>query len=434
MEEDPKLPEKNQLENPETEKTLNQLSQDYVKYFKTQISSGNWLFLVITVVISVTFVYGLVSGVSSILTSVFPIKEMKNAPETAPSQNTTTSTATPKLTPTPTPTPSSKPNYFDSVSFPQNSCGDKLPDNRKEYPVNFYPVFIKYTEDNIAKIQSKFCRDSFQTVRKNNNQDAIQVASFLTSERANQFKDFLERSFDKADIGEPNIIAVTVKFPEDESSPKKTNNPKKTQQKRTNRAFKKPMRTDSALFKEFGIDCGQDTDTIVFEDLEMKCYCDQYSCRIATYLTVNNYSHNWYEFQLSSSFSLDGWASIDGLKYGLIAPGRSGKSFKFSKNGGRKFKVRRIRGSGYPKKKITVNCNDKPFMFWGVIIEPKCKPSGGTFIKAKGLQEIFSSRIKLSLDNSNGGFLMFSTGVISKSGTITSNNKTVNIIFSVVPQ
>lgn len=39
-----------------------------------------------------------------------------------------------------TPKPVESTNPFDSVSFPQDACGDKLPEDPQAYPVEFYSV------------------------------------------------------------------------------------------------------------------------------------------------------------------------------------------------------------------------------------------------------------------------------------------------------
>jgi hypothetical protein len=59
-----------------------------------------------------------------------------------------------------TPTPLQSPNPFDSVSFPQDSCGDQPPDDPQAYPVEFYPVFVWTERDFFQQIQSHLCKNA----------------------------------------------------------------------------------------------------------------------------------------------------------------------------------------------------------------------------------------------------------------------------------
>jgi hypothetical protein len=93
-----------------------------------------------------------------------------------------------------------------NFTFPQNSCGDRLPDDQTAYPVTFYPVFVTYTETNLNQLKSEFCRDAFKIFREKNNRHEIQVGSFMTQQRANEFKAVLSETFNGVDIGEGSII------------------------------------------------------------------------------------------------------------------------------------------------------------------------------------------------------------------------------------
>lgn len=101
-------------------------------------------------------------------------------------------------------------NPFDRASFPQDSCGDKLPNDPKTDIVNFYPVFIDYNEINLQIIKDKYCKDADKITRKYTGKEAILVASFISKESANQFKEFLGTKLDSLslEIGEPTVIAV----------------------------------------------------------------------------------------------------------------------------------------------------------------------------------------------------------------------------------
>ncbi|MGA9382436.1 MAG: hypothetical protein WBV73_27060 [Phormidium sp.] len=97
-------------------------------------------------------------------------------------------------------------NPFEQVAFPFPSCGDSLPTDPNAYPVNFYPVFINYTESNLQTVKSNFCGDAYKIIRKNTDQISIQVGSFVTLERAKYFQSFMSNKFGNAEIGEPRQI------------------------------------------------------------------------------------------------------------------------------------------------------------------------------------------------------------------------------------
>jgi serine/threonine-protein kinase len=111
-----------------------------------------------------------------------------------------------------TPTPPQSTNPFDGVSFPQESCGDNLPDDPQIYPIEFYPIYIDYSDSNLQAVQSKFCRDALKRYRKILEKDSIQVASFTSKERANHFKNLMHQEFGSGEVGEPNTIQK-LEFP-----------------------------------------------------------------------------------------------------------------------------------------------------------------------------------------------------------------------------
>ncbi|NJS09253.1 MAG: hypothetical protein HC789_02150 [Microcoleus sp. CSU_2_2] len=126
-------------------------------------------------------------------------------------------TPTPSPTPTPvasepTPTPTNSPNPFDSDSFPKAGCGDKMPTVSKTDTVNLYPVFVDYSDSNLQTIKDNYCGDAFLkiTTKDQDKKYVIQVASFTSEERANQFKEFLgtKLSSVNAKVGEPTVRAV----------------------------------------------------------------------------------------------------------------------------------------------------------------------------------------------------------------------------------
>ena len=97
-------------------------------------------------------------------------------------------------------------NPFEQVGFPLPTCGDSLPTNPNAYPVNFYPVYIDYSESNLQTVRSNFCGDAYQLTREKTGQKAIQLGSFVTLERAKYFQSFMSDKFGNAEIGEPTQI------------------------------------------------------------------------------------------------------------------------------------------------------------------------------------------------------------------------------------
>lgn len=109
-----------------------------------------------------------------------------------------------------TPSPiTTEPNPFNSVLFPQDSCGDSLPKDSSAYPVNFYPVFVEYSEKNLQILQSQFCKDSIEVFRDNKNKTFIQVASFTSQDKAEQFRKFIFQKIGMGELGESTTLIYT---------------------------------------------------------------------------------------------------------------------------------------------------------------------------------------------------------------------------------
>lgn len=94
-------------------------------------------------------------------------------------------------------------NPFNRVNFPQASCGDRLPTDLDAYPVDFYPVYIEANDSNLQKVTSRFCEDAYVRKRKDTQQQAIQVGSFTSREKANNFKNFMLQQLGSGDVGKP---------------------------------------------------------------------------------------------------------------------------------------------------------------------------------------------------------------------------------------
>jgi len=88
-------------------------------------------------------------------------------------------------------------------AMPKDSCGDPLPTDPSVYPINFYPVFIDYSESNLTQVRELYCKDAFSMTRKSTGKRAIQVASFIDEIRAIEFQDSMKASFGSSEIGTP---------------------------------------------------------------------------------------------------------------------------------------------------------------------------------------------------------------------------------------
>jgi len=103
-----------------------------------------------------------------------------------------------------TSTPSANP--FELENFPKEVCGDPKPTNPQDYPVSFYPVFIDNSDTNLNRIHADFCKDARPAFREKMNKTSILVASFTSTQRAEEFRAFLATRFGNAEIGEPTVV------------------------------------------------------------------------------------------------------------------------------------------------------------------------------------------------------------------------------------
>lgn len=92
------------------------------------------------------------------------------------------------------------------TSFPKESCGDSLPNDSSAYPINFFPVFVDYSESNLNLLKSIFCRDAFKKFNEKSGKDEIQVASFLGRERAEQFANLIKNEIGSGNLGNPTVL------------------------------------------------------------------------------------------------------------------------------------------------------------------------------------------------------------------------------------
>ena len=151
-----------------------------------------------------------VSMVGNQIVGLLPKNQDK--PESKSNQLTTPSplqSNTPESNQLTTPTtPSASPvqsNIFENTRFPQAVCGDPLPNDPRVYPLNLHPVYVDFGDANLQKVRSGYCQDSLPITRENGKQ-SIQVASFLTIDRANAFKDFMVKKVGSGEVGKPTFI------------------------------------------------------------------------------------------------------------------------------------------------------------------------------------------------------------------------------------
>jgi hypothetical protein len=95
---------------------------------------------------------------------------------------------------------------FDRSSFPKAECGDSLPTNSSSYPVNFYPVNAPYTEQNLQRAKSLFCRDSYKKYISDSDEYKVQIASFTNRERAEAFSELVGTEIRGTHIGEVSTM------------------------------------------------------------------------------------------------------------------------------------------------------------------------------------------------------------------------------------
>jgi len=113
---------------------------------------------------------------------------------------------TPLSTPSPQPSPAHVTNPFIHESFPKPGCGDSLPANDADFPVNFYPVYVNPGDRNLQAIRARFCGDAYEMTKKDSGDKAIQVASFRSQEQAQWFAEFLKSEFGSGEVGPPTVI------------------------------------------------------------------------------------------------------------------------------------------------------------------------------------------------------------------------------------
>ncbi|MBE9122631.1 hypothetical protein IQ269_17950 [Tychonema sp. LEGE 07199] len=82
-------------------------------------------------------------------------------------------------------------------NFPMSSCGDSDPG----YVTNWYPVYINYSERNLAIIRANYCRDAIPVYRNYQGTTSILVASFLNRSTAQEFANFMKTKVGSGKVG-----------------------------------------------------------------------------------------------------------------------------------------------------------------------------------------------------------------------------------------
>jgi hypothetical protein len=99
-----------------------------------------------------------------------------------------------------------RPNYFASQSFPQTICGDQKPQASGVDSVQFYPVNISYSPSSLQFAITNYCGDAYQKTESSTGNKLIQISSFLSQEKAQEFADFVNERMNGAVVGEPTTI------------------------------------------------------------------------------------------------------------------------------------------------------------------------------------------------------------------------------------
>ncbi|MBE9039708.1 hypothetical protein IQ235_02720 [Oscillatoriales cyanobacterium LEGE 11467] len=81
--------------------------------------------------------------------------------------------------------------------FPSNSCGDSNPPGSQTW----YPVFLRYNEDNLKKVREEYCADAFPHYRDEVGIRSIQIASFRNLDVAEKFAELMRREMGSGEVG-----------------------------------------------------------------------------------------------------------------------------------------------------------------------------------------------------------------------------------------
>ncbi|PZV06776.1 MAG: hypothetical protein DCF22_23160 [Leptolyngbya sp.] len=171
-------------QNGKAGRDLVQVGRDYIQYIHNNARSGNWR----TVFIALIPLFLLLYGAKTAGETVY--KTFTELSTTGQTQNPLFPLPDPEKTPIAKTTPS--PSFtIDGFKFPQDACGDESTGSNNTW----YPVFINGAD--LGNIRQKYCRDAIQVTRQTG-EKAIQVASFITYDKAQRFAQAVG-----GDVGEP---------------------------------------------------------------------------------------------------------------------------------------------------------------------------------------------------------------------------------------
>ncbi|MEB3882267.1 hypothetical protein [Lyngbya sp. CCY1209] len=388
---------------------------NYITYLLDAYKSKDWGILLFNFLIASLSLYGVFSIIMALSVN-FPKEtaslssqtELEGSPPTPETQESEAATEKPSVNP------------FSEVRFPMASCGNPLPKSDKDYPINFYPVFIDHSEANLEKIKSEFCRDSFPK-RRESDQLFIQVSSFTDRAKAQDFADFLAETFGSAEVGQATVVATNPNSTSAKNSPSPSPTPQPRQARRS-----PPSREG---FSEVTLNCNsKNRDTRVFKKLEIGCHKkDQYR---DIELQFDNYGRDWYEIITDKGkVSNDnlGTSSVRGKAYILIASGGS-VSEDLSERQAIQVELRaRQITNNQVLRTITIRCSDSPLKVWGIHLRPRCSEAG-TNIEFTGRQVPAS----INMDFGGDAPILFNpeTTLFGNSGYVRSSSDRMRLTFS----
>lgn len=370
-----------------------QVGGNYLRFIQVNLDAGNWGVILSHCLLFLLIISGVGFGTKSVI-NYFQQHTVINDPPDPP-------TATPSLAP--------EPNPFESVEFPQAACGDPLPLNKDQYPLSLYPVFISDSDENLNRVKTEFCQDAIRKRRESTGKQMIQVASFLSVERANQFKDFMISKFGSGEVGEASNIA---EIPSSLAA-------RAEEEERNQSGFQKVL-----------INCRTSPSAQIM-DLEFSGCQLRYGQLVAP---LKNYSGSWYEVELQDgsagliSPSMEDALPLNPEGYNavfetncMIAPNDSQCANKPPLQ--ESVWVKQYPDN--PSRRIEVACDDSPREIWGLKMTPRCN-SGGIYIDIEsGVQH----PIELTLGNGNSNIYEPSLG--GSTGYVTSDSRTVSFTLSV---
>ena len=97
-------------------------------------------------------------------------------------------------------------NSFSQEEFPKDTCGDGKPSYSNITSIQFYPVNIPYSPENLELVRSNFCQDAYQKRDKSTGEKLIQMSSFTDQGKAQEFVQFINTKISGASVGQPTTV------------------------------------------------------------------------------------------------------------------------------------------------------------------------------------------------------------------------------------